>query len=214
MFQLGAVTPESTPQWLKPRAYWKRILSDNLKWYTTHFVDNPSPVCAIFGAGPRTDNVAPWQEEFLAFTLGWGVLLGHEEWRKAYRWKLRSTLGRTDGKSGWPRQWCTPYYMDFSKDEPGDSMYTTESPPGIWFKSWRQAWEHYRSIPKNEVKEPFPDKTSWAQDNSEHYLLYTRGVLALATHLGVAEAREPFLFVDNMVKGVKEMTYKWAIAGA
>lgn len=48
---------------------------------------------------------------------------------------------------------------------------------------------------------------------SSHYLLYTRGVLALATHLGVAEAREPYAFVDNMAKA-KKMDYKWAIAPA
>lgn len=211
MFQLAAVTPEQTPSWLKPRAYWRRIVGDNLAWFTKNYVENPSPACSLFAAATRIDDVAPWQEEFLAFCLGWGVMLGFEDWRKAFRWKLRSTLARTDGKSGWPRQWCTPYFMIVYKTEPEDSLYTGESPPGIWLKSWKEAWDVHRAEPKSKVVEPFPDKTSWAQHNSRHYLLYTRGVLALATHLGVAEAREPYAFVDNMAKA-KKMDYKWAIA--
>ena len=168
----------------------------------------------MFAAGPRIDDVAPWQEEFLAFCLGWGVLLGFEDWRKAFRWKLNSTLGRTNGKSGWPRQWCTPYYIDIAKVDPKGSLYSETSPPDIWFKSWKEAWDKFRSDPENEVKEPFSYTTSWSQDNSRHYLIYTRGVLALATHLGVAEAREPFEFVDHMATGIKFMNYKWAIKGA
>ena len=213
MFQLAAVTPEQTPQWLKPRAYWKRIVNDNLKWFTKHFVDNPLPPCSVFSVGTRIDEVAAWQEDMVALCLGWGVLLGFEDWRKAFRWKLNSTLARTNGKSGWPRQWCAPYYMSVAKGEP-HSMYADRSPPGIWLKSWKEAWDRFRADPENKVKEPFADSTSWAQENSPDYLIYTRGVLALATHLGVTEAREPYAFVDNMVGGVKYMNYKWAVAPA
>jgi hypothetical protein len=213
IFQLAAVTPEQTPSWLKSKAYWRRIVADNLTWFTKTYVDNPSPACSVFAAATAVDDVAPWQEEFLAFCLGWGVMLGFEEWRKAFRWKVRSTLARTDGKSGWPRQWCTPYFMVVSKVEPEDGVYTAKSRPDIWLKSWKEAWDVHRADPDNEVVEPFPDKTSWAQPNSRYYLLYTRGVLALATHLGVAEAREPYTFVDNMAKA-KTMDYKWAIAPA
>lgn len=213
MFQLAAVTPEQTPSWLKPRAYWRRIVSDNLTWFTKTYVNNPSPACSVFAAATRLDEVAPWQEEFLAFCLGWGVMLGFEDWRKAFRWKLNSTLARTNGKSGWPRQWCTPYFMEIAKVEPSDSLHAEGSPPDIWLTSWKDAWARYRSDPNSKVTEPFPDTTSWAQDSSRHYLLYTRGVLALATQLGVTEAREPFAFVNAMAKD-KSMDYKWAVASA
>lgn len=212
MFQLATVTPETTPQWLLPRAHWKRIVDDNLEWFTKHFVDNPSPACAVFSAGPRVDDIGGWQEDFLATCLGWGVLLGHEEWRKAYSWKLKSTLARSNGKSGWPRQWCVPYYFAISKEPPQDMTYTAKSSAGIWFKSWGEAWDAFRANANNNVTEPFPDKTSWAQANSNDFIVYPRGVLALATHLDVAEAREPYEFVNQMVNGVKFMHNKWAIA--
>ena len=211
LFQVAACTPASTPKWLKPRAYWKRMLDDNFKWYTKHYVDNPAPPCSIFSAGPRVDSIAAWIEEFTACSLGWGVLLGFEDWRRVFNWKVKSTLARTNGKSGWPRQWCVPYYFPIAKGEP-QSMYTERSPADIWFKSWKESWEAFRADPENKVTEPFPDKTSWAQHNSPDYLVYTRGVLALATHLDVKDALEPLNFVDNMVKGEGYMHYKWSIA--
>jgi hypothetical protein len=212
MFQLAKVTPEATPAWLLPRAHWRRIVADNLKWFTAHYVDNPSPVCSVFHAGTRIDSIAAWQEDFLALCLGWGVHLGFEEWRKAYRWKLQSSLDRSNGTSGWPPQWCCPYYFYAAKAEPEDMLYSERSPPDIWFKSWAEAWKAYQADEENEVREPFSNKWSWAQPNSPHYLIYLRGVLAFATHLGVEEARGPFEFVDRMAKGERFMLYKWAIA--
>ena len=203
-----------SPQWLKPRSYWKHIVDDNLKWFTKNYVENPTPACAVFHAATQLDDVAGWQEDFVAFCLGWGVLLGFEDWRKAYRWKLAATLARTDGKSGWPRQWCSPYYMQVAKAELKNAMYADRSPPDIWLKSWKEAWEAFRADPTRKVKEPFADTTSWAQENSPDYLIYTRGVLALATHLDVAEAREPYEFVNKIVDGVKYMNNKWAVAPA
>jgi hypothetical protein len=212
MFQLAAVTPETTPGWLKPRAHWKRIVGDNLKWFSEHYVNNPSPACAVFSAGPRIDDVAAWQEDFVTYCLGWAVLMGFEDWRPAFLWKLKATLARTDGKSGWPRQWCSPYYMNLAKTQPHE-MYTDRSPKVEWFASWKDAWDAFRANPESKVEGPIPDTNAWAQPNSPDYLIYTRGVLALATQLGVAEAREPYAFVDEMVKGVRYMTLKWAVAG-
>jgi hypothetical protein len=211
MFQLAKVTPEATPKWLKPRAYWKHIVDDNLKWFTKHFVNNPAPICSVFAAGPRIDEVAAWQEDFVAFCLGWGVLLGFEDWRKPFLWKLKSTLARTSGKSGWPRQWCSPYYLNLATAEP-HSMYADRTPADIWLKSWSGAWKQFSADKENKVEEPFADATSWAQHNSPDFLIYTRGVLALAAHLGVDDAREPFAFVDKMVAGVHYMKFKWAVA--
>jgi hypothetical protein len=213
MFQLAKVTPEATPKWLLPRSYWKRVVADNLTWLTKNYVENPSPACAVFAAGPRIDSVAAWQEDFVTFVLGWGVMMGFEEWRPAFRWKLRATLARTSGKSGWPRQWCTPYYLSLSKSEPESSMYAARSRNDIWLTSWKEAWERFRADKDNKVEEPFRDQVSWAQHNAPDFLMYTRGVLALATQLDVDEAREPFAFVDRMVQGERYMKHKWAVAG-
>jgi len=213
MFQLATVTPTKTPIWLKPRSYWKHIVDDNLTWFTAHYVKNPSPVTAIFNSATRIDNLASWQEDFVAFCLGWGVLLGFEDWRPAFRWKLGSTLARSNGKSGWPRQWRVPYSLSLAKVEPLDMLYAEKSPPDTWYESWKEVWDDFRANPENEVKLPFPDSTSWAQHNSPDFILYTRGALALATHLGVDEAHEPYAFVTGMTDRMEYMTYKWAVQG-
>lgn len=213
MFQLAAVTPEVTPRWLKPRQYWKRIVDDNLVWFSKHYVRNPSPATSVFAAGPILDAVAAWMEDWVAFCIGWGVMMGFEEWREAFRWKMRSTLARTDGRSGWPRQWCTPYYFSIAS-QPPHKMYTDRSPNDIWLKSWSEAWDAFRADPKNDASGTFPDKTSWAQPNTPEYLIHTRGTLALATHLGVEDAREPFLFVNRMAELTGVMKHNWAVAPA
>ncbi len=214
IFQLAKITPESVPRWLQPRAYWKRIADDNLKWFTANFVNESSPACSVFHSATGLENLQAWQEDFLATVLGWAVLMGFEDWRRAYRWKLESTLARTNGRSGWPRQWCTPFSVRIYKSEPADFVYARKSPSSIWQKSWATAWESYRANPTKGVKLPFPDTVSWAQKDDPQLLLYTRGALALATHLGIEEAREPFEFVDRMAAKNKFTYYKWSIAPA
>ena len=203
--QLAKVTPEKTPKWLLPRAYWKRLLDDNLTYFTRTFVDDPKPESALFRAATNQEMVGSWQECFLAVSIGWAILLGFKEWQKAFEWKIGSTIALTDGKSGWPHQWCSPYYYklrDPSSKRP--------------YRSWGELWEGFQADPANKVVKPFPNSTDWAQANSFTYLLYTRGTLALASHLGIPEARDCFKFVDSMVvEGLRkrrgEMIYRWCV---
>ncbi len=182
MFQLAAVTPQATPSWLKPRAYWKRIVDDNLTWFTRHYVDNPAPPCAIFFRWPahrRRRNVAGGFRRVLSRLgrnaglrrVAQGVPLEAEVYLAR---RAATAAGRVSG--AWP------YYIRLAKSDP-DSLYTERSKAGIWLKTWKEAWEMFRANPENEVKEPFPDTTSWARHNDPGFLSYTRGVLALATHL-------------------------------
>jgi hypothetical protein len=206
--QLARVSPEKAPRWLQPRAYWKRLLDDNLTYFTRNFVEDPRPESAFFRAATLQDPVGSWQECFLAVAIGWAVLLGFEGWRKAFEWKIGSTIALSDGRSGWPRQWCSPYYyklQDPSKGQP--------------YKSWGELWRGFRADPANKVVEPFDSSTAWPQPNSLGFLLYTRGALALATHLGVAEAKDCFRFVDAMTldrlnNNKEAMNYRWCLEGA
>ncbi len=212
IFQLARVTPNATPRWLKPRAYWKHILDDNLAYFSDTFVNNKvARSSTVFHAATLLNAIAGWQEDFLATVIGWGVRMGFEEWRPAYLWKLQATLARTNGKSGWPRQWCSPYYYLIAKNLDDPTYDPRSVPPTAWFKDWAAAWEEFRSNKGNHVVEPFTDDVSWQQSNAIDYLLYTRGCLALAVSLGVTEAQEPFEFVNRMTVRKGHMTYRWAI---
>ena len=213
IFQLARVTPNVTPKWLKPRAYWKHILDDNHTFFTEIYVDSKARSSTVFHAATNLTSIAAWQEDFLAFVLGWGVWMGFAEWRPAYLWKLQATLARTNGKSGWPRQWCSPYYYQLGAKVP-EVDNPANAPPNVWFGNWSEAWSAYKTRPDNHVPAKFSDDINWQEPISGDYLIYTRGVLALATDLGVADAVEPFQFVDNMVRLKGYMTHRWAVDGS
>lgn len=206
--QLARITPAVTPKWLLPRSYWKRMLEENRVYFEREYVKNTKPACTVFHAATRQDQVASWQEIYLSLSIGWAVLLGFSEWREAFDWKIASTIALSNGKSGWPRQWCSPYYYKLANESTGKS-----------YQSWREAWEAFKADPANKVVEPFPNRTSWAQNNSFGYCVYTRAALGMAARLGVPEARECFDFVDAMAteglrKKLGPMSYRWAISAA
>jgi hypothetical protein len=139
--QLAKVTPEAAPGWMLPRAYWQRILENNRLWFEESYVRDPEPLHRIFHSATAVsvDNreaalngaarFAAWEEEFLAFILGWTVAMGFPSWRDAFMWKVASTIARTDGKSGWQRAWSTPYGM---------AVRRSNALP--WAQSWAEAW--------------------------------------------------------------------------
>ncbi len=212
IFQLARVSPDVPPKWLLPRSYWKHVLDDNRTYFTRTYINQTARSSTVFHAATKLSAIAPWQEDFLACMLGWGVLMGFEEWRPAFLWKLQATLARTNGKSGWPRQFCSPYYYLIGKDLQDPVTEPTGIPPNVWFKDWAEAWKVFRSSRDSNVVEPFSDDVSWQEGNmTPDYLVYTRGVLALAASLGVTEADEPYQFVNGMTIRRRYMTNRWAI---
>jgi hypothetical protein len=212
IFQLAKVSPDAPPKWLLPRAYWKHVLDDNRTYFTRTYINQTARASTVFHAATKLSAIAGWQEDFLACMLGWGVLMGFDEWRPAFLWKLQATLARTNGKSGWPRQFCSPYYYLIAKDLHDPVTEASGISPDVWFKDWAEAWKVFRSDPNNKVAEPFTDDVSWQEGGmTPDYLIYTRGVLALAAALGVAEAKEPHQFVNGMTVRRNYMTYRWAI---
>ena len=117
------VTPDATPRWLQPRRYFRDLLNAQHDWIKSTFVDSTDTVRTVFRTTEQTflsrqdgpfephTVVAPWQEEFQAFIFGWLVQMGHADWEPIFRWKIGSTIARTDGRSGWIRAYCTPNHQ-------------------------------------------------------------------------------------------------------
>ena len=218
IFQLAKVTPKATPKWLKANAYWSRVLNDNKEWFTSAYLRNQSPASTVFHAATQLTSIAAWQEDFLALVFGWGVWMGFADWREIYLWKLQATLARTNGTSGWPRQYCSPYYYKIGRDLPSTFVDPAAVKPQLWFRSWKEAWDAFVVDPERAqtfvsgTPGKFTDETSYQETLENDYLIYTRGVLAAATQLGVKEAAEPYSFVDNMAQQRRYMTNRWAFA--
>ena len=120
--QAAVVTPTNVPSWLKSQSYFQTLLNGNRDWLLTSYVNNTSNIpAAIFHGldmsfGSQNDgNIlantysTPWQQEFEAFVLGWVVQMGNADWAPIHQWKIKSTIARTNGTSGWVRARPTPY---------------------------------------------------------------------------------------------------------
>jgi len=209
--QLAKVTPEMVPGWLLPRGYWERILENNRVWFEETFVRNPEPPFRVFraatkirdgadDAGPigqfKVPRVDPFEEDYLAFVMAWTVLM-FPAWRDAFVWKVGATIARTDGKSGWMRAYATPYLFALSGP-----------PPAPWAQTWKEAFEINAKLQDWTVTDP----DRFAGRNTG-YLHYARAALALATRLGVPEARECYAWADKVIRTSPQMAamYRWSI---
>ncbi len=177
------------------------------------FVDSKEPPRPVFrtidmifgsralGTWPGGTFMAPWEEEFEAFILCWLVQMGHTDWEPIARWKVGSSTARTDGKSGWPRSHATPYVLRLRMD--------TTTP---WSTSWAQAAELNGFGAGSEGTDN--DHLFVEKGAGVTYPSYTRGALAMAARMGVAEAKPCFDWLDRELKNYlsgKQLYYKWAI---
>jgi hypothetical protein len=208
LIQLTKLMPRSAPSWLLPQAYWERRLDNNRRWFEETFVRGPNPLFSVFRVatsfgGSRDDGplkigtyYAPWEEDMLAFILGWAVLMGFESWRPIFSWKIGSTIARTNGKSGWVRAHASPYRIVLRKSAT-DPIAT----------SWADAWKINVELQKFSSADP----DRWPEKDIT-YLGYARGALALAARLGIAGARDCFIWADEQARSHGQLPYKWLVA--
>ena len=208
--QAATVTPATTPRWLLPRAYWQKDLSRTRAWFDENYVKSRDPVRAVFrssdnpgsnradgAAAPEGTWIPPWQEEFLATVLGWMVMMGFEDWRPAFKWKIASTIARTDGKSGWQRSHSTPYRLVIRPDKAAP-----------YVKNWSEAWQLTSTL-----AEWPPSDADEIQGNDLTYYTYTRGALVMALSLGVQEARPCLTWLEDQLRRRNAtIPYRWRIA--
>ena len=212
--QLAIVTPENPPRWLLPRSYYQDIFNIERDWLTHTFLESTEAIRTVFRTidqtylsrndGPLQAHtmISPWQDEFVAFMFAWLVKMGHHDWEPIARWKMGCTIGRTDGKSGWSRAYCTPYRLVLRPHR--------DSP---WAQSWGEAWELNKE--RLDPNDSDPNRLLAQRPVEMTYPIYTRGALAMGVHLGIAEARPCFEWIDGQIQGYLKrfggMEYKWAV---
>jgi len=175
--RLGAFAPESPPSWLKPRAYWKKIVADNL-FFTRQYMQSSAKIHRVFRQFTRSDDCAPWMSAYIMSSLGWAVWSGfHPEWSEFTRWFAGGLLPFVNGNSGWDRRWPAPYYVGFlnmrdlgtGKDPPPslailDGSWDPQTPD-----SWTEAWKlfpKWLSSPAGGSTQPQPlDPSRWTDSN-------------------------------------------------
>lgn len=202
-------SPASPPSWLKSRGYWEQILSDNLTSITDRYVNSTLPEYTIFHAATRADYVDPWMDAYLCSTLGWLVNAGYTAWRPVYEWFLWPMIQRTNGTSGWDRQWCA-IYSYVVKD-------ATHAVPTDWTDLWNKVKAGAYSL-HGTIGSPLPSQPAWPDflaypaGLNFGYLQEVRSVLAQAALLNVAGAKDCHDYVNAMVyRGSHTSPYKGAM---
>lgn len=205
------VTPAAVPQWLLPQRHWRALLDKERDWMTSTFVRGGGPLAAVFHSThqefglraadpvPAQTYIAVWQEDFEAIILAWLVLMGFEDWREIARWKLGSTIARTDGQSGWVRGMCTPYMLMLRR--------SVDAP---LCQSWREAWA------LNDSVQHFKLTDTDTVPIGDYYLPITRAALAMAVHLGERAAAPCVSWANAQQRRQTEAgvrpNYKWTVS--
>lgn len=188
----------SNPDWFLPKSYYEKILENNRIQFTNRFVNATAAsldFAYYFNSATRVaTDYGMWQEEFLASALGLAVIFGYEGYRPLFEWKVKSTIARTNGTSGWVKAYPTPYYIRLG---------------GL--KTWREAWDKSRE-PAGGTSDVFiADPNKLVQ--FANYEQYTLGTLAIARRLGVPEAQACHEWLQAEAKRIGTWgVYKWSIA--
>lgn len=213
--QAATVTPDTVPSWLLPRSYFKKILDGNRDWMLATYVKNAGQPWATFRTieqtfGDHDENnmpsgtyLQPWMEEFEAFILGWVVMMGHADWRPILEWKIKNTIARTNGTSGWVRAWCTTYRL---------VLRTTRADP--WAADWAAAWA--LNVQKQPVLKYTDPNALVIGSNDISYPGYTLAALAMAARLGIAEAVQPHAWIAGEIRkslnSQRRMARRWCVS--
>ena len=217
MARCAVITPDNVPKWLLPKAYFKRLMSDNLAWTSANVGNNnpgdPFRSLSIMevadgqrpeGPCPEGTVVSPWQHDFELAVLGHVVELGFTDWRPIYEWNIQSLIQRCSADSGW----CPTYFTNYrypvrlAPDQP----YATD---------WADCWQI--NLQLGYMPEP-ADETSWGPSNDLSYPGSANAALAIAMRHGIAGADAAHAFVQNGItrsiaaNANTTISAKWSIA--
>jgi len=219
--QCATVTPETTPPWIKTRAYWQDWFEQERQWMLTRYVNPTAPPFTELpyldfhfmvdaNGSPATTTLpastynSVWMEDYEAAVLGHVVALGHEDWRPILEWKMANTIARTNGTSGWIRVKTTLYTLALRETE--DAPYVAD---------WSAAWD--LNVQLQPGMEDFADPNEIPPDASLTYASYTMSALAIAASLGIDGAADCDAWLRGQIAANSDAnTYidrKWTISG-
>jgi hypothetical protein len=212
LFQLTATCPATVPQWLRPKSYWQSCLNDN-KTFALRYVKSPARIHALFRVWTRADWDPAWQTAWLNSVVGMAVDQGFIDWKPVFDWGIDHHIQKTNGTSGWNRQWPAPYYGVPIKVGYGSAHlhYADTSPDATTCASWAEYWSYYASGSNGHSDDNGHtiDTTGWDGHTlmqqfyytTPSYLLHLRAVLAMAITRGTPGAQACYDFIQTELAG-------------
>lgn len=88
-------TPDNAPAHLLPKSYWKKVLDKYRDAFKAAWVNNQKPLVQNTHAAFDVKLwIAPWEQDYFGFVLGWMVYAGLEDWRENYEWSVKQAILR------------------------------------------------------------------------------------------------------------------------
>jgi len=214
--QAALTTPDDAPDWMLPKSFFVNYMNSNRDWLLNEYVNNTASQYAVFAMTEKSfgDNdespQAPqgtysqtYMEEFELTIFAWLVRMGFDDWKPIAEWKVKNTIGRTNGTSGWQRSVSTPYRQ---------LLKATEADP--FFDNWTDSWE----LTKQRYNFTNTDQDHLnTTGNDISYPTYTEGALACARSIGITDANDPHDWIHTEVERLIDETTqryrarKWCI---
>lgn len=167
------------------KALFQDQLKANIDSYLARYVGAPSAggtVLHIISDPYHDEDVAPWQQDYMATVVAHLAENGVEGADRLARWMARYIVGRwTAEAEGYCRALGVGYWLKFV--DPG-----TRKPARTWAEFARAAWPDVKSCAGVAWSDAYADCASC-------YTAGARAALASMMNLGIAEAGEPYDFI-------------------
>ena len=208
LFQLAASCPAAVPQWLRPKSYWQSCIDDH-RVFALRYVQSPARIQSMFRVWTRSDLDGAWQSAWLDAAIGMAVDQGFTAWKQVFDWGIDTHIQRTNGTSGWNRQWPVPYYAMANKAGYGSPQlyYSDKSPDATTCTSWADFWSYYASGSDGhtDTNGHLIDTTGWDghtlmqqfYHTSASFILHLRAVLAVAITRGTPGAEACYDYIQT-----------------
>jgi hypothetical protein len=198
-----------------PSSYFKELLDNQLTYHSRCMSDPNQAVWRLVG----TDGMwGPWQHDFMMIALAFGVLSGHSDWAPLYLWALGNVVARTNGTSGFPPGYGTPYYMGVG---PNGAV----SPR---FKSWGEAFDEIKNSTNPNIHNTGLTQTVYENLKADplyggkafmgqESMMATRAVLVMAAYLDkkkLANVRATYPDFDTCLINVNRMFLAYGLVNA
>jgi hypothetical protein len=195
------------PSWLHPSSYWKTLLDNSLNYFMPQ---TKGPIQQAFNMN-GDGRYSPWMHDYLCLSLAFGVLTGHSDWNDFYLFNLGNVIKRTNGTSGWPLAYCTPYRIN-----------TVPGGEGTVPQTWKQAFDEQVKDPETKISQEEHDALvadpyhggRFTPTQTVEYGMGTRAVLVMAAYLdkkGILGVRQTYPELDTCVANLNRMTRGGAI---
>ena len=110
---------------LLPKAFWKKVLDANAKYFTDTYLNSTDPHVQRFFTATSSKVIGWWQEDYLIPPIAEAAKDDPANWGPILAWKTQCNEARIDGKSGWPANHPTFYYTQWYRQNFGTGAENT-----------------------------------------------------------------------------------------